>query len=160
MEDFGILMDQLQQQADLYDQMLAVSVAQLELARNLEAADDSIDRFLQHLEEREALMDKIDGLNVGIQALRAKLGLGRGAGMENASGLDEEQYQQYLTRIRVLLNTVSSISRNDEACRRLMEEHLNRIGTKLAATRVNRKALKAYMPGGPTGGAWFFDKKK
>ena len=159
MDGFKILMTTLVQQVQLYQEMLDISKAQVELCRQLDQDDGSLDGLLQMIDHRQAIMEQIDKLMLQVHELREEIGL-TGSGQSDALGLDSKRYDEYRLEVQKILNLVSSICANDEKSQELLQGQLDHITEKLNELRTGHKALQAYTGEVPPGGAWFFDKKK
>lgn len=160
MDGFESLRTTLVQQAQLYQEILDISAAQVELCRQLDEDDASLDGLLQMIDHRQAIMEQIDELMLRLHKLREEIGLIGPDGQSAAVELGSERYDEYRLRVQKILNLVSSICANDEKSQELLQGKLNHITQKLNELRTGRKALQAYTGEVPPGGAWFFDKKK
>lgn len=133
-------LDKGEQERKLYADILAVSRAQIDLLNNHGDEPDMVDKLIKLIDERQQIMNNIDSLE--------------------AMGPEATADQVTTEHINEIRNIMLAIKQNDDLCRRLGQDRLNRIGDKLASTQEHKKAYNAYSPVDSQPSAWFFDQKK
>ena len=149
--DLELLMDKIRKEKQLFVKMQVISRRQVELLQNSREDIEAINKFVALIDERQGLMDKIDLLSRQRTAIETEFG-------EDIMG--QEQYRDYQGERAVICSIIKSIQGNDSKCNELAREIMEQTGDKLANTRNNRKAVKAYLNPDMYSEACFFDRKK
>lgn len=137
----GIFIEQerLNKLLNLYEQILALSIKQMDFLRKIDHnKEKEIDILLQLLDQRQELMNQIDEISGG-------------PGMFQEFGIIEQDE---------IKSIMLAIHKNDAFGQVKLEEQMKSIRAKLISARENQKAYKAYTQEDVYVPAWFFDKKK
>jgi len=137
----GIFIEQerLNKLLNLYEQILVLSIKQMDFLRKIDHnKEKEIDILLQLLDQRQELMNQIDEISGG-------------PGMFQEFGITEQDE---------IKSIMLAIHKNDAFGQVKLEEQMKSIRAKLISARENQKAYKAYTQEDVYVPAWFFDKKK
>jgi hypothetical protein len=157
MELYHEIFELMARQKDCYQEMLAVSRAQLDWVEREPDGDEWWSRLPEFIKERQALVARIDELRLRLAPLLAETGLDRPQ-PDGTQNPELSRYAQEVEAIRALLTTIQD---NDRAGQKLVKNKMDRLSRKITGVNVNRVAANAYassfsMP--PE--AYFFDRKK
>lgn len=156
-ETFTLLLEQLEQEEQLFKQMLALSREQAAFFKEHEPDEESLNQFSGFLDQRQQLMDEIDILSASIRHLEEKLWpAATGSQLKSLTS----QHETYVGRKQAIRALIVDIQNHDDKCRQAALKILDQMGTKLSSARENKKAYQAYTQSNAYQEAWFFDKKK
>jgi len=145
----GAMIDIKQRRIELWQQMLGISVKQLEFCRDRDLKHEELDGFMQLIDQRQDLMNAFDRLVSGeIEDFEADaITLHQAGSATGDENLDEAQI-------------VAAIRRNDHACMELMRRASAELAERLKGYRANRRAAQAYAPDFTLTEGFFVDRKR
>ncbi len=141
-----MLIETLKKRISLFQEIMAISQRQLEFCQRKDLDPDNLSILLELIGQRQVFMDEIDLLNSSVLPDK-----------DVSTGDYERRLFQYKKELHILLE---KISKNDEACMKLLRGKSDELVSLIKETRVNRRVVDAYNQGGGVSEAWFLDKKR
>jgi len=141
------LIDMVMQRRNLCEEMLAVSTRQAELASGQEYDDELLRLYGQMLIYRGSLVQEINRLNEMLDECHSKGGVDEDAGrIESIEG--------------ETLDILRKIQKQDLNTIKTLAETRGKIGQKIKAYQVEKKAVNMYLGDASSLEGYFFDKRK
>lgn len=128
--------EQLEVIKHLYENLLEISIQQKALLEQGTEESWDMDILLDLMNQRQKIIRQID---------------------EQPAG-DCQTYDQQM--VEPIIQIIQRIQAMDKSCQGRLETARQKISSKLAQTRENKKAQLAYDQGDVYNSAWFFDKKQ
>lgn len=143
----------LKKRETLFQGILTISHQQLEFCQQENLEPEGLTKLLELISQRQSLMDEIDRLDLTPVSDPPSAG-------SSGTIADGVTSAHHSTHNEKVLELIEAVSRNDEACLRLLKKKSGELAARIKQTRVNRQAADAYGQGNSIYDAWFVDKKK